>query len=611
VRDVAEFLRGRPPFDALSAEDLQRVAAAAEVEYLPTGTVLIEQGEAPVEHLRVVRRGALDIVHDGRVLDELGAGELFGQASMLSGLPARFSVVAAQDTLCYRIPAAAARPVLAQPAGLRFVARSLLADPVPRRHEVEPVVDAAHRPVADLLRTDPVVCAPGTPVREAAERMTEVGATAAVVAVRGGELGIVTDRDLRARVVARGTATDTPVEEVMTFPAHTVAADGMSGEVLLDMLERGIRHLPVLSPDGRVLGVLEDADLLAAAPRSSFHLRSVIARARTVQDLVAASAQLRPAVLALHDARVAATDIAGIYSVVSDALTRRLVQLTVAEVGEPSVPFTWLALGSLARREAVPSSDVDSALVWYGSADEGMQAELRAVAGAVVAGLEACGFPADTKGAVAAAPLFMRSYAGWRAAAQSWLADPTQEKALVLVSLMVDGRPVWGIRSGPALPEVFRDARRHPGFLALLARFALGHRPPTGFLRDFVVEHGGEHAGRLDLKRGGLQPIVDLARWAGMAAGVTSASTPARLRAAADAGTLPADDVRTLREAFDLVLELRVDHQVEQLRAGRRPDDHLAPADLDPVTRGALKEAFRAVSAVQRRVAGQLRQGVV
>ena len=96
-----------------------------------------------------------------------------------------------------------------------------------------------------------------------------------------------------------------------------------------------------------------------------------------------------------------------------------------------------------------------------------------------------------------------------------------------------------------------------------------------------------------------------------MAAGVASASTPARLQAAADAGTLPAGDARTLREAFDLVLELRLDHQVGQLRAGRRPDDHLDPAALDPVTRGALREAFRAVAAVQRRVAGQLRQGVL
>ena len=610
MRDVADFLGARPPFDALTPEELDQVASAAEVEFVAAGATLVEQGGAPVAHLWLVRSGALDVVHDGRVLDELGPGELFGQASMLSGLPARFSVVAAEDTLCYRIPADVARPVLAQPAGLRFVARSLLADPVPRRYEVEPVVDAAHRPVADLLRGAPVVCAPGTAVGEAARRMTDAGVTAAVVAGRGDALGIVTDRDMRARVLAVGRSADTPVAEVMTYPAHTVSADRMSGEVLLDMLERGIRHLPVLRADGRVLGVLEDADLLAAAPRSSFHLRAAIARARTVRDLVVAAGGLRPALLALHDARVAAADIAGIHSVVADALTRRLVQLTVAESGEPAVPFTWLALGSLARREAVPSSDVDSALVWYGVADDQQRAELRATAEAVVAGLAACGFPADTQGATATSPLFMRSHAGWREVASGWLADPTQDKALVLVSLMVDGRPVWGIRSGSALPELFRDARRHPGFLTLLARFALGHRPPTGFFRDFVVEHGGAHAGRLDLKTGGLQPIVDLARWAGMAAGVTSASTAARLRAAADAGVLPEADVRTLGEAFDLVLELRVDHQVAQLRAGERPDDHLAPAELDPVTRGALREAFRAVTAVQRRVQGRLRQGV-
>ena len=92
-----------------------------------------------------------------------------------------------------------------------------------------------------------------------------------------------------------------------------------------------------------------------------------------------------------------------------------------------------------------------------------------------------------------------------------------------------------------------------------------------------MVEHDGEHRGRLDLKHGGLLPVVDLARWAGMAAGVTSASTSERLRAAGDAGTLPAADVRTLQDAFELFTELRIEHQVEQLRAGLEPDDHLEP----------------------------------
>jgi CBS domain-containing protein len=174
----------------------------------------------------------------------------------------------------------------------------------------------------------------------------------------------------------------------------------------------------------------------------------------------------------------------------------------------------------------------------------------------------------------------------------------------------VDARPVWGVRAGPSVADVFRDARRHPDLLRLLGRYALAHRPPTGFLRDFVVEHSGRRRGKLDLKRGGLVPIVDLARWAGMAAGVTSASTPARLRAAAAAGTLDAGPAATLEEAFHLVLQLRMAHQVEQLRAGAEPDDLVRPADLSPVTRVSLREAFRTVATVQRRIDRELQLGV-
>ena len=458
------------------------------------------------------------------------------------------------------------------------------------------------------------MCAPTASIREAAQLMTVAGASATVVDLGNGRLGILTDRDLRQRVVAAGLDPTAPVSAAMTAPALAVAADRLGGEVRLDMLDRGIRHVPVLSATGAVLGVLEDADLVAVTTRSSFHLRRAVARADTVDALVTAAAGLRPVVVDLHAAKVAATDIAGIYSVVVDALTRRLVELVEREWGRPVPAFTWLALGSFARREAVPSSDVDSALVWADGPDPAETAatgrRARAVAERVLAGLEACGFPADRKGAVASNPLFARSVSAWRAATRSWLDDPTQEKALILVSLIVDGRAVWGLRRDPAVPDAFRAAREHPDLLRLLARFALAHRPPTGFLRDFVVEHSGERRGQLDLKRGGLVPIADLARWAGMAAGVASGSTTARLQAAAAAGTLDAADARTLEEAFDFLLWLRLDHQVGQLRAGVPPDDHIRPADLSQVTRGSLKEVFRAVAGVQRRVSVTLQLGL-
>jgi CBS domain-containing protein len=151
--------------------------------------------------------------------------------------------------------------------------------------------------------------------------------------------------------------------------------------------------------------------------------------------------------------------------------------------------------------------------------------------------------------------------------------------------------------------------RRSPDLVRLLARFALQHRPPTGFLRDLVVEHSGEHKGRLDLKHGGLLPIVDLARWAGMAAGATSTSTRERLRAAAAAGTLSEGDARTLEEAFELISALRLEHQVEQVRRGAEPDNHLRPDALNELARSYLKDAFRAVAAVQRRLSNEVASG--
>jgi CBS domain-containing protein len=145
----------------------------------------------------------------------------------------------------------------------------------------------------------------------------------------------------------------------------------------------------------------------------------------------------------------------------------------------------------------------------------------------------------------------------------------------------------------------------------MLARFALSHRPPTRRFRGLVVEHGGEHPGTLDLKHGGLVPILDLARWGAMAAGVTSATTPERLRAAGEAGTLQAEDTHTLRDAFELINNLRLEHQVTQMRGGRRPDDYVDPEELSPLMRMQLRQAFRAVATIQKRVAAELITGTL
>jgi CBS domain-containing protein len=267
-------------------------------------------------------------------------------------------------------------------------------------------------------------------------------------------------------------------------------------------------------------------------------------------------------------------------------------------------------LGSQARREAVPSSDLDSAIAWFGDGDSDEPSVSRYfedVATTATDILVRCGFRPDEHRASASDPLFVRSLSSWQQEARSFLDDPTQKKALVLVSVLVDSRPVWGVESEPLIAETFRLARAYPRLLHLLAQFALSHKPPVGFFRGLAIDVSGEGRSRLDLKAGAVVPITDLARWAGMTVGVACASTTARLEAASDAGTLSVSDAQSLIAAFELICQLRLDHQANQMEAGDEPDNVIDLGDLSSLTHRYLKEAFRAIASVQRRVANDIK----
>ena len=190
------------------------------------GETIFSQGADPVEHLRIVRTGSVEIVADGRVLDLLGEGELFGHASMLSGLPTGFEARAAQDTLCYRIGAGVARGLLAAPAGLRYVARSLLEPPTELapagpRAGARPGRRAGRRAAPRRASSAPRHADPrGGAADDAAARER------VVVELGDGSLGILTDRDLRTRVLAVGLAGDAPVSAAMSAPAYTCRPTG-------------------------------------------------------------------------------------------------------------------------------------------------------------------------------------------------------------------------------------------------------------------------------------------------------------------------------------------------------------------------------------------------
>lgn len=599
--DIASFLADHPPFQSMTPSELEELAAAASTHTFGPGEMIVDYTSHVPEEIWMVYAGQVMLLYTGDdgvagiPIDVVPSGGIFGFFPLLTGGGVEFSARASEQVTLIRLPGDLVRPVFAKPAGLAYLASSawsaLSGKQIPEQ--------VASPTVGDLVTGQPVLTTPETTVRDAVKHMTEHRASYVLIPLPDGEYGIFTDRDLRTRVVAAGMSIDAPIGRVMSAPAKVVTADRLAATVLMDMLESGLRHMPVLTHRGQVLGVLEDADLLAASTRRSFVLRRSIGLAANAAELQEVTTGIADLAVDLFRGGTDASATSGILSVVIDSVVRRALELALAKsVGLPRSKFAWMTLGSIARREAMPSSDVDSALSFADDVATDRGRFLR-MAGRVHTMLDACGLPADSNGAVASKPLFARSASEWTRATSEWLDDPLKDRGVIMSSLLVDARVVWGEPALHTVPAAYRRmGADHPNALRLQLLDALSGKVRTRSLRDVLSRRGGT----FDLKAHALTPIVNLARWGGLTVGIASASTPARLQAAAGNGLLSQRDADILTDVFALLQRLRMAHQIDQIAAGHQPGDIVTMSELSPLNRNLLGDGVREIAAVQRRV---------
>jgi CBS domain-containing protein len=267
--------------------------------------------------------------------------------------------------------------------------------------------------------------------------------------------------------------------------------------------------------------------------------------------------------------------------------------------------FTWLFLGSLARREPLPVSDVDTALVWKAPSYADRPEALRQAADEALRLVERCGLERCPDGANADNPLFNRPFDVWVAAARHWEEHSDGPGALLLSAMLADSRPITGLKLGRRLERKVRTTPENPLFRRRMLQEALVRKPPVGFVKDFVVESDGEHKGELDLKKRGLGPVAGIGRWISICTGAATGSTQERLLQGASAGLLTSDESELLRHAHQEMYELLFAAEVAALRAGRTPSTYVDPRSLNTLTRRHLRESFKAIARVQERLEGE------
>ncbi len=609
---VVEFLATCPPFDLLQESILHRVAQNIEINYYRRGHVC---GSKNPGDLRVIRSGAIDIIAaDKRLLDRMGEGESYILSEMYLENP-DVTVILYEDSLIYTIPEAIFKELSSKHRDVDRHYHRQLHRRLRRAARYTPEPNNLMRRVDSIMTRDVLSFAPSQTIQEVARVMSERRVSSGLISVDGVLVGIITDRDLRSRVVAEGLDVTAPVEDIMTIAPKAMHVDSTVFDVTLFMVRNKIHHLPIVAAtdDRTVLGIITTSDLMLARQDDPVNLVQHLSRALNIDAMRAVVDSLPVTMAEWVNAGIKSNQISHFLTAISDAVTKRLLELGQEKFGPAPVPFAWLGFGSQGRAEQLINADQDNGMVIHDSMKPEQADYFKQLATFVCDGLDACGYVYCPGKIMAMTDTWRMPLKGWCYTVDGWTNQPTPD-AVMRVSIFFDIRHIYGDESlTQQLQNHMLDrTSRNSIFLSALADNVLQYSPPLSVFRRFVVERNGEHKDSFNLKKRGVIPIIDMMRIHSLANHIDAVNTTDRINALIKAKVMTVKDGRNMQDAFDYIMQLRVENMaatIEQEGASH-VDNYLDPDKLPDVKRRHLKDAFEVVHDAQGFIKTRYRSGM-
>ncbi|MFD1344795.1 DUF294 nucleotidyltransferase-like domain-containing protein [Litorisediminicola beolgyonensis] len=589
---LAEFLETLQPYADLPPDARQALAAEITTQSYSEGDTVYSFG-VPLTGLYIVRRGEIEVRDEyGAPVSILGPRNSFGERGLARDGLAATTATATQATELLILPAESFRALIdSHETARRFFDRAR--KDRPRR------ADLATSRVETLMSRRLVTAPPDTTAQDAARRMHDAGVSSLCITEGDTLTGIVTIRDLSARIVAEGRSGGTPVSEIMTADPITLPPQALGSDVLHMMVERRIGHLPV-TEGGRLVGIVTQTDLTRWQAVSSAEIVSEIVHCDTVEAMAEVTARIPQLLVQLVASGLRHDVVTRLITDIADAATRRLLKLAHDAQGDAPVRYVWCACGSQGRQEQTGVSDQDNCLILSDDATEADLEWFAEFARFISDGLHACGYVYCPGDMMATNPRWCQPVRVWRDYFHRWINRPVPE-AQMLASVMFDLRPIGGeLALFDALQhDTLEDASKNSIFVSHMISNSLKHQPPLGLIRSFATIRSGEHKNTLDLKHNGVVPITDLARVYAIRGALTAVNTRRRIEEARARGLLSQSGGQGLLDAYDLIAETRLEHQCTRIGNGEAPDNYLAPSTLSDFDRSHLRDAFVVVKGLQ------------
>lgn len=626
---VMEFLKKTVPFNELDSKKLQDLSQRFTTKFFPKETVVFRQETDDVDHFYLIYQGGVKAYLTGpdeaeTLLDFRGEGGYFGALAIIRGSKANFNVETLEDTLCLELEKESFLDLIGEyPHFSQYYLKRFSEDLVRTAYtelrsrkisaRSQEMLYLFNVEAGDVISRPPEIIDASQTIRQAAERMSELEIGSLLVQDQSGEIvGIVTDKDLRKKVVAKGYDYAAPVANVMTCPVQRVPSQALCFDALLKMMNARVNHL-VVERGKEIVGVISVHDIMVQQGASPLHLFREIENQRSMEGLYSLSRKIPRVVRGLVEEGARANNITRIISVLNDQIVGRLLTMLDEQMGPAPFPFCWITFGSEGRKEQTFKTDQDNALIYETPDDESDRSKLarsyfRRFGQEATQHLNACGYPLCKGKMMASNPRWRKPFDVWRDYFDRWMTTPEPEEVLN-ATIFFDFRPAYGRTE---LADDLRDflvvqVPTRSMFLMHLAKDCMAAKTPLTFFKNFIVEKDGKYKNRLDLKTQGLTTFVNFARLLALRHGVKETNTLARLEILAENEWIPRELYLETRDAYEFQMQLRLVNQLRMIEANQAPDNYIDPADLSEVEKQTLKEAFAVIGRIQAYVKSEFR----
>jgi PAS domain S-box-containing protein len=471
-----------------------------------------------------------------------------------------------------------------------------------------------HEPIASMGR-DVVVCGMDTSIEQLSRLMTARNVTAALVSSENSAIiGIVTDHDLRARVLAENISPSTPIHTIMSAPLTKISEQALIYEALMRMEEKGVRHLAVEDRGGQIVSVIDSKSLIQFQRYGPIVLSREISRSATPGEVASCAERIPLLVKTLLDSSARPRHVTNMLASMCDAVTERLIHLAIEELGHPPTAFAFIGMGSQGRQEQTLLTDQDNGIIFAACAetDQDRVADYFLRLGTRICdGLNQAGYSFCRGQVMASNPRWCRSLPDWISGFEEWI-HKSEPQEIIDLSIFFDLRTVYGDTNlthdlRRAIHTVLAD---EPAFFHHFAQNALMFKPPFRLLGNIYLSGGAtEHAGEINLKDA-MMPMVSFARLYALRHQISQTHTLERIEALSERNLILPSSRDEIVAAYDFLMQLRLQNQMSTIQAGRLPQNIIHPGKLGYIQQELLKQAFAQIAAVQKKVSYDFLGGV-